>query len=140
MTSRPWARARAGLRRTVAAEVDDRSEQSIDIDTTVPPSGTGCAECDQAGGWWVHLRRCAACGHVGCCDSSPGQHATAHFRASGHPLMTSFEPGEDWFYDFRSSETVDGPQLAPPVSRPEDQPVPGPAGRVPADWRDHIHR
>lgn len=116
------------------------SEQGIDIDTTVAPSGAGCVECAEAGGWWVHLRRCAACGHVGCCDSSPGQHATAHFRGTGHPVMTSFEPGEDWFYDFRSSETIDGPQLAPPSSRPEDQPVPGPAGRVPADWRSQIHR
>ena len=110
------------------------------IDPTVPPSGTGCAECDDAGGWWVHLRRCAACGHVGCCDSSPGQHATAHWRASGHPVMTSFEPGEDWFWDFERETGVVGQPLAPPLSRPEGQPVPGPAGRVPADWNEHVHR
>lgn len=71
------------------------TEASIDPD--VPPSGTGCAECLDSAGWWVHLRRCAACGHVGCCDSSPGQHATAHFQATGHTLMQSFEPGEEWF-------------------------------------------
>ncbi|AYF97804.1 UBP-type zinc finger domain-containing protein [Protaetiibacter intestinalis] len=105
------------------------------IDTAVSPSGTGCAECEASGGWWVHLRRCAACGHVGCCDTSLGRHATAHFRASAHPLMQSFEPGEDWFWDYRTEELVDGPPLAPPRSRPADQPVPGPAGRVPADWR-----
>jgi uncharacterized UBP type Zn finger protein len=46
----------------------------------------------------MHLRRCTACGHVGCCDSSPMKHATAHFRESGHPIVQSFEPGEDWLW------------------------------------------
>jgi len=109
------------------------------IDPTVPPSGTGCAECDPAGGWWVHLRRCAQCGHVGCCDSSPMQHATAHFRATGHPVIQSFEPGEDWFWDYRTDQPLDGPELAAPTAHPDDQTVPGPAERVPADWRSHIH-
>jgi hypothetical protein len=109
------------------------------IDPSVPPSGTGCAECDAVGGWWVHLRRCAQCGHVGCCDSSPAQHATAHFRVTGHPVATSFEPGEDWFWDYATEEGFEGPELAPPHSRPDDQPVPGPATRVPPDWRAHIH-
>lgn len=110
------------------------------IDTTVPPSGTGCKECLESGGWWFHLRRCATCGHVGCCDSSPSQHATAHFHATGHPIMQSFEPGEDWFYDYRSGEMLSGPALAPPDARPEDQPAPGPEGSVPEDWRDRLHR
>jgi len=109
------------------------------IDPSVPPSGTGCADCEAAGGWWVHLRRCARCGHVGCCDSSPAQHATAHFRATGHPIVQSFEPGEDWFWDYAAEEGLDGPELAPPTARPDDQSVPGPAGRVPADWRQHVH-
>jgi Zn-finger in ubiquitin-hydrolases and other protein len=109
------------------------------IDPTVAPSGTGCAECDEVGGWWVHLRRCAQCGHVGCCDTSPAQHATAHFRATGHPYVRSFEPGEPWYWDYRSNEMLDGPELAGPEHRPLDQTVPGPADRVPADWRDHIH-
>lgn len=110
------------------------------IDPSVPPSGTGCVECDGAGLWWVHLRRCALCGHVGCCDSSPNQHASAHFRATGHPVMQSFEPGEEWFWDFEAGDGFDdGPSLAAPQAHPEDQPVPGPAGRVPADWQDHIH-
>lgn len=100
------------------------------IDPTTPPSGTGCVECEEAGGWWVHLRRCAQCGHVGCCDSSPAQHATAHFTATGHPWMQSYEPGEDWFWNFRSQQTYDGPELAAPTSHPADQPAPGPAGRV----------
>jgi hypothetical protein len=108
------------------------------IDTGVAPSGTGCRECGESGGWWVHLRRCAACGHVGCCDSSPSRHASAHAAGAGHPIAMSFEPGEDWFWDYRAQTFLDGPQLAPPTSRPADQPVPGPAGKVPADWRQHI--
>jgi hypothetical protein len=110
------------------------------IDPTVPPSGTGCLECEQAGGWWFHLRRCARCGHVGCCDSSPRQHATAHWRSTGHPLMRSFEPGEHWWWDHRTQELLDGgPELAPPQAHPADQPAPGPRGRVPADWQRHLH-
>lgn len=109
------------------------------VDRAAPPSGTGCAECDDAHGWWVHLRRCAACGHVGCCDSSPRQHATAHAAASGHRYIQSFEPGEEWFYDYRTGEVLDGPALEEPTSHPVDQPTPGPAGRVPYDWRSQIH-
>lgn len=56
----------------------------------------GCGACELAGTPWVHLRMCLTCGHVGCCDSSPGKHATAHFHQSGHPVMRSFEPGESW--------------------------------------------
>ena len=109
-----------------------------DIDPEVTPSGTGCLECDAAGGWWVHLRRCTACGHIGCCDSSPSHHATKHHEASGHPVITSFEPGENWFYDYRTDDMVDGPDLALPTSHPLDQPVPGPAGRVPDDWQSQV--
>jgi hypothetical protein len=109
------------------------------IDPSVPPSGTGCVECDAAGGWWVHLRRCAQCGHIGCCDSSPAQHASAHARTSGHPVIRSFEPGEDWFYNYETEDSFAGPSLAPPENHPEYQPDPGPAGRVPRDWRFHVH-
>jgi uncharacterized UBP type Zn finger protein len=62
------------------------------------PSGDGCKECLETGGRWVHLRRCTSCGHVGCCDSSPNKHATAHFHATSHPLVQSFEPGENWYW------------------------------------------
>jgi hypothetical protein len=109
-----------------------------DIDTAVAPSGTGCAECDDLGGWWVHLRRCAACGHVGCCDSSLGRHATAHAEATGHRYVQSFEPGEDWWWDYRAQEMLEGPALAAPTSRPASQPSPGPKGRVPVDWRAEL--
>jgi hypothetical protein len=105
----------------------------------VPPSGDGCVECLAAGGWWVHLRRCAACGHVGCCDSSPSRHASAHWRDTGHPVVQSFEPGEGWFWDYAAEEFARGPTLAGPHNHPDTQPAPGPAGLVPADWRDHVH-
>jgi len=104
------------------------------------PSGTGCADCltGDGPGWWFHLRRCVACGHIGCCDSSLGKHATAHHDAVGHPVLQSFEPGEDWFFDYRTDAMVDGPTLAPPDCHPADQPVPGPAGAVPADWESQL--
>ena len=103
------------------------------IENGPPPSGSGCAECDETGGWWVH------CGHVGCCDTSPAQHATAHFRETGHAVVQSFEPGESWFWDYAQEKGVLGPELAPPTSHPDEQPIPGPAGRVPADWRRRIN-
>ncbi|MET7648936.1 UBP-type zinc finger domain-containing protein [Streptomyces sp. NPDC005426] len=110
------------------------------IDPDAPPSGTGCVECEAAGTWWFHLRRCANCGHIGCCDDSPSQHATAHARTSGHPVIQSFEPGESWFWDYGTSTLYEeGPRLAPPHSHSADQPVPGPAGRVPADWADRLN-
>jgi hypothetical protein len=110
-----------------------------DIDPTIPPSGTGCVECLASDGWWFHLRRCAACGHVGCCDSSPSQHASRHAGETGHRIVQSFEPGEDWFWDFGAQRAVPGPRLAPPDAHPADQPAPGPAGRVPPDWRSRLH-
>ena len=109
------------------------------INPAVKPSGTGCVECSGAGGWWFHLRRCAQCGHIGCCDSSPSQHASKHFAATGHPIIASFEPGEHWFYDYRTEESFAGPKLAAPHAHPEDQPAPGPAERVPANWQTLLH-
>jgi hypothetical protein len=106
------------------------------IDPSVLPSGTGCVECLTAGGWWLHLRRCAECGHIGCCDDSLKKHATAHAKSSGHPIIRSFEPGEDWFWDYRSNKFLNGPPLAPPLHHPLDQPVPGPSGYVPANWQE----
>ena len=109
------------------------------VDPAVPPSGTGCMECEESQGWWFHLRRCAQCGHIGCCDTSPSQHANAHARGTGHAVITSFEPGEDWFYAYRDEAIGAGPQLAPPRHHPVEQPTPGPAGRVPSDWQRHLH-
>ncbi len=64
----------------------------------VTPSGNGCVECLQMGDTWVHLRLCETCGHVGCCDDSKNKHATKHYHATGHPIIKSFEPDEDWGY------------------------------------------
>lgn len=81
------------------------------INLYTKPSGTGCVECLATDGWWLHLRRCAECGHIGCCDSSPSQHASKHSATTGHPIINSFEHGEDWFYDYRTREFFDGPKL-----------------------------
>ena len=64
----------------------------------VTPSAGGCEDCLRIGGRWVHLRLCQTCGHVGCCDNSPNRHATAHHHETAHPLIRSFEPGEDWWW------------------------------------------
>jgi uncharacterized UBP type Zn finger protein len=64
----------------------------------VAPSAEGCEDCLRIGDTWVHLRLCESCGHVGCCDSSPNRHATAHFNTSHHPIIKSHEPGEEWGY------------------------------------------
>jgi len=109
------------------------------IDPTIEPSGPACVERLATGGWWFHLRRCARCGHIGCCDSSPSQHASRHAIQGGHPVARSFEPVEDWFGDYVAGEPVEGPELAPPQHHPLDQPTPGPEGRVPPDWRSHLH-
>jgi len=110
-----------------------------EIDPSVPPSGSGCVECLEHGGWWLHLRRCAVCGHIGCCDTSPSQHASLHAKETGHPIIQSFEPGETWFWSYTTEDFYDGPELAPPAHRPLDQPVPGPAGRVPPGWQRYLH-
>lgn len=111
-----------------------------DIDPSLPPSGPGCVAClATPDGWWFHLRRCAACGHVGCCDSSPSQHASHHAAETGHPIVRSYEPDEDWFWDYVAERYAHGPDLAPPVHHPRDQGVPGPEDRVPADWEDLLH-
>jgi uncharacterized UBP type Zn finger protein len=80
---------------------------------TEDASGNGCVECLEMGGRWVHLRRCASCGHVGCCDSSPNRHATAHFHATEHPLIQSFEPGEDWFWCYVDETAFEEPGHTP---------------------------
>jgi len=78
------------------------------------PNTDGCEECLQAGMHWVHLRLCLTCGHVGCCDSSPGKHATKHARRSDHPVVQSYEPGEDWAWCYVESREL-GP--FPPARR-----------------------
>lgn len=72
----------------------------------VTPSDEGCHECLATGVRWVQLRMCLVCGHVGCCDSSRGRHATRHFVETGHPVMQSFEPGETWVWCYEDERYV----------------------------------
>jgi uncharacterized UBP type Zn finger protein len=71
---------------------------TVEVDR--PEHAEGCEECLAMGASWVHLRVCRSCGRIGCCDSSPNRHASRHARATGHPIITSVEPGEDWSYCF----------------------------------------
>ena len=67
------------------------------INVLEPPAEIpGCEDCLRIGATWVHLRMCQSCGHIGCCDSSPNRHATAHNRTTDHPIIRSVEPGEKW--------------------------------------------
>lgn len=66
----------------------------------LPDEVEGCEDCLRTGDPWLHLRICLTCGHVGCCDDSPNRHATAHATASGHAIIRSVEPGEDWSWCF----------------------------------------
>jgi uncharacterized UBP type Zn finger protein len=76
----------------------------------VPARTPGCEECLKTGSPWVHLRLCLACGHVGCCDSSPGRHATRHAHTTEHPVAASFEPGERWAWCYVDQTEVDVPE------------------------------
>lgn len=66
----------------------------------VTPSSEGCGKCLEMGDTWVNLRLCLICGHVGCCDNSKNKHATKHFHETKHPMMVSYERGENWTWCF----------------------------------------
>ena len=117
-----------------------RTKAKRGINPASKPSGTGCVECLASGGWWLQLRRCAECGLIGCCDSSPSQHAMKHAHSAGHPIVASFEPLQNWFYDYEKGKIVRGRKLLPPRSHPELQPVPGPPGKVPANWEELLNQ
>ena len=95
---------------------------SIQI-TKLPEAVEGCEECLKTGGPWLHLRICLECGKVGCCDSSPNQHASRHARAAGHPLIRSLEPGEQWSFCF-----VDDLGMVIPDVRGQTRIPPSPLG------------
>jgi len=79
---------------------DENEKQCTHVDQINPqvekPDELVCPECEKIGATWVHLRQCLICGQVGCCESSEHQHAKAHFEETGHPLIQSIEPGEEW--------------------------------------------
>ena len=79
--------------------------------TELPASVEGCQDCLAMGGRWLHLRICLECGHVGCCDSSPGRHASAHARSAEHPIIRSLEPGEDWCWCYVDELGMRIPQI-----------------------------
>jgi uncharacterized UBP type Zn finger protein len=91
----------------------------------VKPSRQGCQECLETGDPWVHLRLCMACGHVGCCDSSPNKHATRHSHATGHPVVKSFEPDENWAWCYRDGEMVEAIPAFPEESPRQHYASPG---------------
>jgi uncharacterized UBP type Zn finger protein len=91
--------------------------------TELPESVEGCEECLEAGEPWLHLRICLECGQVGCCDSSPNRHASAHAAEAGHPLIRSLEPGEFWAFCF-----LDGVGMEIPQVRGETRIPPSPLG------------
>ena len=91
----------------------------LDQIRVVDPSSPGCEDCLKVGRHdWVHLRLCQSCGHVGCCDSSPGRHATKHFRTVQHPVVRSFEPGEYWFWCYVDEITFEIEGAPPARSHP----------------------
>ena len=84
----------------------------------VTPSARGCEDCLKTGDWWVHLRLCRSCGHVGCCDDSPNRHATAHYHATSHPIIEGYDPPEGWGWCYVDEMFLDlgddtTPQLGP---------------------------
>jgi uncharacterized UBP type Zn finger protein len=84
-----------------------------DVEPVDPESADSCPECVAQGDSWVHLRECQTCGHVGCCDSSRNKHATAHYEASGHPLIRSYEPGEGWWWCYEDQVVFEVEGMGP---------------------------
>ena len=78
----------------------------LNLVKAVSPTSDGCEECLAIGDSWVHLRLCRTCGHVGCCDDSKNRHARKHFIERKHPIISSFEPGEDWSWCFSDDVEV----------------------------------
>jgi CPA2 family monovalent cation:H+ antiporter-2 len=103
----PRSASHIDLEQTIEFQPRAAAECShLDQIAPVRPRTQGCEECLRAGTAWVHLRVCLSCGHVGCCDSSPGRHATAHYRQTQHPILRSLEPGEQWGWCFVDEEML----------------------------------
>ncbi len=91
----------------------------------LPAHTDGCEDCLREGGVWLHLRICLTCGHVGCCDDSPNRHATAHHNASGHALIRSLEPGEDWSWCYEDELAMVIPEIQGHTRIPPSPMLPG---------------
>src|SRR4029078_3254944 len=96
--ARPFNPIAGSLRLTLRSAPMADSCTHLEQTADVSPSSEGCEDCLRIGGRLLHLRMCMTCGHVGCCDNSPNRHATAHFTGTDHPLIQSYEPGEDWWF------------------------------------------
>ena len=92
-------------------ECEHLEQIGLDQAKAVKPHTRGCEECLKMGAQWVHLRLCLNCGHVGCCDSSKNKHATKHFHGTQHPIMKSFEPGENWGWCYVDEVELDMPRV-----------------------------
>jgi uncharacterized UBP type Zn finger protein len=79
----------------------------------VEPDAKGCSECLAVGDRWVHLRMCLSCGHVACCDSSKNTHARRHWEKAQHPIIRSFQPGEDWRWCYPHGDYLDPEETRP---------------------------
>ena len=114
-----WRRKRARSEPSVASSPVTSDCDHLDSLATVDPSSPGCEDCVAAGqSNWVHLRMCRACGHVGCCNNSPGKHATGHFEETGHPVIQSYEPGQDWLWCYVDKRYLEPTEPGPSPSHP----------------------
>jgi uncharacterized UBP type Zn finger protein len=86
---------------------EDECTHLDQIQDVAPLTPQGCGECMKTGDRWLHLRICLSCGAVNCCDSSPNKHATQHFHRSGHPIVQSFQPGEEWLWCYVDQFAMD---------------------------------
>ena len=95
------------VRRVKAGELK-RPTSCVHVDELqeVDPRTAGCEDCLKTGSTWVHLRICLTCGYVGCCNSSPGKHASRHATEVGHPVVMSMETGEDWMWCFQDEDYI----------------------------------
>jgi hypothetical protein len=90
----------------------------LDTVRNVEPSAAGCEDCLRTGDRWVHLRLCMACGHFGCCDSSTNRHASRHAQRTSHPIVRSFEPGEEWGWCYIDEVMLSFAEPGSPVPQP----------------------
>src|SRR5438876_934526 len=101
----PWMRSERS--KTTKEKVMAQQCTHLNQIRNVTPSAQGCEDCLKTGDTWVHLRLCLSCGHVGCCDSSKNKHATKHYHKTSHPIIRSFEPGENWRWCYPDQMLMD---------------------------------